>query len=220
MTRLTFDNNRKQATRDRTLAVVQRCPDLYQLGHLTRDWMELDAYGSKTGKMLAPYLDPARFIGVSREKAVVEHNRQIFEASPHCVFLEAEMGDLVMDRATFRNVGVLVFDGFNTVSNTELGHIIEPLVRFCRFRTSLNGSALLVLNLVIRPNPILSTEAGIEQYHRHLVRFEVPTPADGDVETYRGDDSHFSMYLHRILFTKTPQRVEGATTCEVLTCSY
>lgn len=228
------DNELKQLSRKFVLGVVKQCPQLFREGHLQRPWLELDSQESPTGQMLAPYLNPGVFIGLSRDQAVAPTNRKFMHEHPeipnrdHIVFRKDDLDSALSDLEAYPDLGVLVFDSLNAMGNMNLAGVLGPMVRFCEQNARRNGSILLVINLILRSNVAVGDRDLTDFYHEALRKLGLPEVEDKTaypfgpdtqakvLHTYKGKDSSFGMHLHCILFTTGPhQNVEGATIHQV-----
>lgn len=199
-------DDRKGVVRERTLGMVRLCPSLWDGGHLLVDWMELSAKKDPAFILLRDggALTPGRFIGVSREPEVIKFNSEFFRAdieAERALYIQGELGMELFDLDAFPRLGVLVFDGFTSVSNMKLAYQLDPLFRFASARAQRNGQMFLVICMVQRSNRVRNHDQGLQSYRRFLQERLGVDVSDNQLERYKSGGRAFSMLVHRILFT-------------------
>ena len=185
----------KQDTRRATLDILRdpaHPTSLWYDGHLTCDWAELcgDAPDASCKFLLAEgALTPnAKFIGMNSSQRILDRNAQSFAAAADRTrWICGQAEHLVLDRSNpdLRNVGVFVFDGFNSPSNANLENILIPILAFAKSQYRRRGQFLLVINLALRGNAGLSLAAGIRQYEAILqAHFKTGPIPEGTFKDY------------------------------------
>lgn len=143
----------KQATRERTLRLVQRTWHWHE-NALTGDWLELCGDGDETLKMLLAQhaLQPGkgRYIGINSDPDVIRRNQNLFAAETTaglCEWVCSSWADAIL---AYPNTGVLVFDGFNSLNNGHLDQLLLPSLSRAQYLQQQLGQVVLVLNFALR----------------------------------------------------------------------
>ena len=170
----------KAATRERTLSLVREHSQFWHptRQHLTCDWVELCGYDDETFKLLtqagALKEGVSKYIGVNGDPAIIEHNKETFSSAE---WVQGYWEDVMASNA-YPKAGVIVFDGFNSVTNAHLDTLLAPTIAFAKRQHQRLGQALLVLNLALR-GKASRTDAQVR--YRALLEdaFQVPVTAEG-----------------------------------------
>lgn len=199
----------KQKTRLGTLNLLRdpaNASSLWYEGHLTCDWAEVcgDAPDDTCGFLLAEQaLTPrAKFIGMNNSQGIIDRNTAAFaSAADRTRWLCGQAEHLLLDlnNPDLKNVGVFVFDGFNSPANTNLANILIPILGFAEEQYHRLGQFLLVINLSLRGNSRLSLDAGIQQYEA-IIREHCKTGAIPDTAYTPYTSRKARMWLLRLTY--------------------
>ena len=150
----------KQKTRQTTFDLLRRSdywmPDA-EGGYLNGGWIELCGHHDETLKMLldANALRPGkgRYIGVNGSEEVIQANQERYKDATEAglvVWVLGTWANTVSDLDRYPDARVVVFDGFNALSNTSIGRILRDSTDLAEDLYRRNGSVLLVMNFCLR----------------------------------------------------------------------
>ena len=181
----------KHETRTDTLNLLrdENYPtSLFYDGHLTRDWMEL--CGDKPDETCALLLQEGvlkqghgKYIGINREQSIIDSNAAHYAGDAgRTRWICGNTAHLLMetDDPRFRDVGVFVFDAFNSVTNLDLEQILYPILHFAKTQYERHGQFLLVVNLSLRGcggRPLREAKAQFNQIIQKHCGISVPQSA-------------------------------------------
>lgn len=199
----------KHATREQTFAVVRDSASFWNClsgepsACLKKNWLELTSIDDPTFQMLldANALQPGKscYIGVSNDPAVIEHNRAAFAAETKAGLAKwicANLEDILADLSFEPNVGVVVADGYMSVSNRNLRSSFGPIFNYVKARQPCH----LVLNYVLRIRGGQTLDAEIVKYQQIVSEYVGENVPPESFYRYMTEKRHSAMMLCRVHF--------------------
>ena len=210
----------KQQTRLETLRVVQqRCPLIWdrKAGCLGLDWAELTSEADPMFRTLREHdvFHPGRggYIGVNgpdptsripddgtEARALLARNEALY-GTEYARWVYGSLENILAEDVVTRNVGVLVADGFYSLSAHDVVATQLTFIRFAKMQARRLGQCLLVTNLVVRGSIGQPAEAALGRWKAALAtsvgKESLP---DSCLTIYRGKS--LQMALARVLYER------------------
>jgi len=197
----------KQAIREDHLRFVQGTTLWAQKTKvLNRDWAELTFREDPTLQMLldrnALKAGKGRYIGVNADPAIILANQRRFKKETDaglCQWVTGKMEPLLWDPDVLQNVGILIFDAYETVANSQIDRTLLPVLDFAIRQKDRLGQFVLSCTFSLRGTRATRSKSGI-QFVLDLLsdHFGVSLNQDKHTVTYRSTRRSQNMLMFRV----------------------